>query len=164
MCSAVLSACLVAACGSGNSAANHAGPDSGALGPGSDATTGPHDATTGGDGSYTGAEGGADSTTGNPPDAAADAADAGGDGSTLWEPLRIGAGGFVIGIDIAADGTKVVRTDTYGAYLATATGWRQLVTASTLPVSFAEPGNNAGVYEIPDRAEQHAAPVYGLLG
>ena len=33
---------------------------------------------------------------------------------TVWKPLRIGAGGWLTGIDIASDGTKVVRTDTYG--------------------------------------------------
>src|ERR1700684_4186039 len=40
-----------------------------------------------------------------------------GDGGTVWAPLGIGAGGFAIGLDIAPDGTKVVRTDSSGAYL-----------------------------------------------
>jgi hypothetical protein len=29
-----------------------------------------------------------------------------------WKTLKIGAGGFISGINIASDGTKVVRTDT----------------------------------------------------
>ena len=37
--------------------------------------------------------------------------------SDNWLPLRIGAGGFLTGIDIAPDDTMVVRTDTYGAYI-----------------------------------------------
>src|SRR5882724_9340712 len=55
---------------------------------------------------------------------------------TTWSTLKIGGGGFVTGIDIASDGTKVVRTDTYGAWLYnTATNlWQQLVTASSMPV------------------------------
>lgn len=34
-----------------------------------------------------------------------------------WHELKIGAGGFLTGIDIAKDGTKVVRADTFGAYV-----------------------------------------------
>ncbi|MEM1450382.1 MAG: hypothetical protein AAGI22_14795 [Planctomycetota bacterium] len=34
-----------------------------------------------------------------------------------WEPLKIGAGGFVTGADAADDDTVVFRTDTSGAYL-----------------------------------------------
>lgn len=33
-----------------------------------------------------------------------------------WQALPIGAGGKVTSIDIASDGTKVIRTDTYGGY------------------------------------------------
>src|SRR6185437_10139447 len=33
-----------------------------------------------------------------------------------WQPLRIGAGGYLRDIDIASDGTTVCKTDTYGAY------------------------------------------------
>jgi len=35
---------------------------------------------------------------------------------TMWKPLAIGSGGFITGIDIASDGMKVIRTDTYGVY------------------------------------------------
>lgn len=68
-----------------------------------------------------------------------------------WKPLRIGAGGWLTSIDIAADGTKVIRTDTSGAYIwsdATAE-WTQLLTTATMPTG--EWGHNLafqGVYEI----------------
>ena len=38
-------------------------------------------------------------------------------GDNDWQPVKIGAGGWLTGIDIAKDGTMVVRTDTYGAYI-----------------------------------------------
>lgn len=62
-----------------------------------------------------------------------------------WKPVRIGAGGWVTGIDIASDGTMVVRTDTYGAYLWNGSSWQQLVTAASMPTV---EGQSAGVYEI----------------
>jgi hypothetical protein len=166
-CAAALALPFALACGGGSSA-SHGGADSGvkesdAPGatdstsgrPGADATTdATADVTASPDGSVGLPDGSADATMVTPPDAPPSgdsSVPASGDGGTVWQPLRIGAGGFVIGIDIAADGTKVVRTDTYGAYLSTASsasGWRQLVTANTLPAAFAAPGNNAGVYEI----------------
>jgi hypothetical protein len=68
-----------------------------------------------------------------------------------WKPLRIGAGGWLTGIDISADGsTRVVRTDTYGAYILTtlAAQWQPLVTATSMPAGDATVDKNAGVYEI----------------
>src|SRR5262245_21867742 len=68
---------------------------------------------------------------------------------TTWRPLRIGAGGWLTGLDIASDGTKVVRTDTYGAYIwnGSTSQWDQLVKTTSMPegaiVDFGE-----GVYEI----------------
>ncbi|URD61544.1 Ig-like domain-containing protein [Sphingomonas sp. KRR8] len=62
-----------------------------------------------------------------------------------WQTLKVGAGGFITGIDVAPDGTMVARTDTYGAYIWNGTGWTQLVTAASMPSgTFAA----AGVYEI----------------
>ena len=66
---------------------------------------------------------------------------------TIWKPLRVGAGGFIRGMDIAPDGTKVIHTDTYGAYLWDGTQWDQLVSTSTIP-SIVDVNNNMGVYEI----------------
>ncbi len=73
---------------------------------------------------------------------------------TTWHDLCIGAGGYLSGIDIAPDGTKVIRTDTYGAYLWNGTQWDQLVSTSSMPASFLAGVNNGtyqasfGVYEI----------------
>jgi hypothetical protein len=95
-------------------------------------------------------------------DAEADhlAADAAGTDASgfQWRPLRVGAGGWLTGIDISADGsTEVVRTDTYGAYLwdSASSQWRQLVTATSMPSADVDVDNNAGVYEI--RVAPHLA-------
>lgn len=80
-------------------------------------------------------------------------------GVTTFAPLHVGAGGFLTGGAIAADGTKVARTDTFGAYYynptaincgnANRTGcWQQLITGSSMPIASQVPLNNAGVYEI----------------
>jgi hypothetical protein len=70
--------------------------------------------------------------------------------STNWQTLKVGAGGFVRGLDIAPDGTMVGRTDTNGAYLWTGSAWVQLVTASSMPAAFvaANPASGQGTYEI----------------
>jgi hypothetical protein len=68
--------------------------------------------------------------------------------SYTWQPLRIGAGGWLVGMDIAPDGTKVVRADTYGAYLWNGTQWQQLVTSTGMPSADVVVDNAAGVYEI----------------
>ena len=68
-----------------------------------------------------------------------------------WRTLRIGGGGFLTGLDFSADGsTRVVRTDTYGAYIwdASSAQWVQLVTASSMPAIDVKVDNGAGVYEI----------------
>lgn len=62
-----------------------------------------------------------------------------------WRPLRIGAGGYLTGMDIHPDGTMVCRTDTYGAYAWRDGEWHQLVTSKTMPAG--TPGYG-GVYEI----------------
>jgi len=70
--------------------------------------------------------------------------------SSTWSTLKIGAGGFLTGIDIAYDGTKVVRTDTYGAYtLDSRSGlWQQLVTTQSMPAADIGLLTGQGVYEI----------------
>ncbi len=69
-----------------------------------------------------------------------------------WTRLQIGAGGWVSGIDVAADGTKVIRCDTYNAYLwsnATAR-WEPMLTALSMPAGeFShETVGEPGVYEV----------------
>jgi len=69
----------------------------------------------------------------------------------VWRPLRVGAGGWLTGLDISPDGTtRVVRADTYGAWLwdAGRAEWQQLVTASSMPAEDVVVDNHAGVYEI----------------
>ncbi len=70
---------------------------------------------------------------------------------TTWRPLRIGAGGFVTGLDISPDGsTRVVRADTYGAYIwkDANSQWMQLVTTSSMPAIDVGVDSGEGVYEI----------------
>jgi hypothetical protein len=66
-------------------------------------------------------------------------------GDSAWQPVKIGAGGYLTGIDIAPDGTMVARTDSYGAYIWNGTSWEQLVTANSMPSNVTSAG---GVYEI----------------
>ena len=74
--------------------------------------------------------------------------------SNNWETLKVGAGGFITGIDVAPDGTMVARTDTYGAYIWNGTEWQQLVTSTSMPAAFTTQNNIVtlagmqGVYEI----------------
>ena len=73
------------------------------------------------------------------------------DSSMEWRTLRIGAGGYLSGLDSSGDGsTLVVRTDTYGAYIWNdkSSQWRQLVTTSSMPTDDIRVDNNAGVYEL----------------
>lgn len=53
--------------------------------------------------------------------------------NVIWHPLAIGAGGQLTGIDIAPDGTMVVKADVFGAYIwnATTNRWDQVITASS---------------------------------
>lgn len=87
-----------------------------------------------------------------------------------------GAGGNVTGINIAADGTKVARADTYGAYYwnpsATNCGngaqvqngcWQQIVLHNNLPSGDANEGTGVGSYEIVvcDSNTSHFYMYYG---
>ena len=65
-----------------------------------------------------------------------------------WYVFPIGGGGYLTGTSISADGaTKLVRTDTQGAYRYNSNSglWEQLITQVTMPSGYADPG---GVYEI----------------
>src|SRR5260370_14223621 len=57
-------------------------------------------------------------------------------GLTTLNTLRVGAGGYVTGMDISPDSkTKLIRTDVYGAYLwnSSSSSWDQVVTAQPMP-------------------------------
>ncbi len=82
-----------------------------------------------------------------------------------WRPLKLGAGGYVTGIDMVGT-TKVIRTDVGGAYvLNTGTGkWEQLCTSTRLSGAPTEPSSSAatgfdGVYEI-KIAPSNSAIIY----
>ncbi len=66
-----------------------------------------------------------------------------------WKPMKIGGGGWVVGMDIhpTEKGLMYVRTDVAGAYrwIPSEEKWRQIVTASSLPEEFVYYGGYRGV-------------------
>jgi BNR/Asp-box repeat len=62
-----------------------------------------------------------------------------------WKVVKVGAGGWLTGIDIASDGTQVIRTDTYGGYIWENGAWRQLFTRASMPATV---DLMSGVYEL----------------
>lgn len=105
-----------------------------------------------------------------------------------FSQMKIGAGGLITGLDIAADGTRVCRTDTYGAYLWNASGanpgnagglgvWQQICTTNSIPSSLIIAGTGKpldsptanggkGVYEIaidPNNTSIFWMVFYGYL-
>lgn len=89
--------------------------------------------------------------------------------ASQWRPLKVGAGGFLTGLDISPDGkVKLVRADTYGAYLwdESRREWRQLVTAQSMPASDQTLHQDPGVYEIrvaPSDPERFYMAFDGLI-
>lgn len=67
--------------------------------------------------------------------------------ASTWRPLRIGAGGYLTALDIAPDGTKVCRADTYGAFRWDSQ-WVQLVTALSMPPEDVHVDFDQGCFEI----------------
>jgi hypothetical protein len=53
-------------------------------------------------------------------------------------------------MDVAADGTMVGRTDTYGAYLWNGSSWQQMINSTSMPIAVVNniTANNTGVYEL----------------
>lgn len=71
----------------------------------------------------------------------------------VWKPIRLGAGGFATGIDTASDGTKIVRTDSAGAYIwddsLNGGEWRPLITKSALSgTGLDTPKSGGGVHAV----------------
>jgi photosystem II stability/assembly factor-like uncharacterized protein len=55
--------------------------------------------------------------------------------SAVWKPLAIGGGGYIVGINLHPNGVdRIIRTDTYGAYIWRGDAWAQLVTSTSMPV------------------------------
>jgi hypothetical protein len=70
--------------------------------------------------------------------------------SSDWNVAPLGAGGWITGLDVHADGTMVARPDTYGCYKfdrATET-WTQMVSATSLPAKYRLPYSIFGGHEI----------------
>src|SRR5882762_7373431 len=69
----------------------------------------------------------------------------------IFQTLKIGGGGFVTNCDMQPDGTKMCRTDTYGAYLFNSgTGlWQPLVSRTSMPSTDngVDSTNSLGGYE-----------------
>src|SRR5882762_6047641 len=67
-----------------------------------------------------------------------------------FQPLRIGGGGFVTGFDITADGTRVCRCDSFGAYIWNpgTSKWDQLCTTTRLPAATQTLLSAHGVFEL----------------
>lgn len=70
-------------------------------------------------------------------------------GRYAWKPMKIGGGGWVVGLDISPTekGLIYVRTDVSGAYRwdsATST-WKQVVTSASLPAEYTVYGTYRGV-------------------
>lgn len=54
--------------------------------------------------------------------------------SAVWKPLAIGGGGYIVGINLHPNGVdRIIRTDTYGAYIWRGDAWAQLVTTASMP-------------------------------
>jgi hypothetical protein len=70
--------------------------------------------------------------------------------SVAWQQVKIGAGGFVTGIQIASDGTQFVRTDTSGAYVRSSSSdpWAQVNVKSRMPGADATIACAYGAYAI----------------
>ena len=90
----------------------------------------------------------------------------------MAEPLKVGASGWVTGIDIDPTGTTyVLRTDTYGGYVGDGTGlWQQVVRADAMPASFIQSFTQGtvqslgqGVYEI-RVAPSSPSTIYMVFG
>lgn len=91
--------------------------------------------------------------------------------SNQFGTFKIGAGGYITGIDVAgqngdtADGVMVNRTDTYGGYIWNGSIWTQCVTINSMPAgdlgisnTTGDPVNGGaqGIYEIRLAPSNHA--------
>ena len=77
-----------------------------------------------------------------------------------WRRLPVGAGGYVTGIDIAPDGTKVCRCDSSGAYIWRGDRWQPLLTMKSMPEGHWGGDIGApGVYDIAV-APSNSATIY----
>lgn len=86
----------------------------------------------------------------------------------VWKPVRMGAGGYVTGIDLHADGTMLVRTDVGGAYIRDNKKgeWIQVVTTYRLPpdtLGFFEYTGVSSIVAAPSRTQRLYLAFAGRL-
>jgi len=69
-----------------------------------------------------------------------------------WKPMKIGGGGWMVGLDISPTekGLMYARTDVSGAYrwLPESGSWKQVVTESSMPQQYVDYGQYGGVVSI----------------
>ncbi len=89
-----------------------------------------------------------------------------GGGGSAWYDLKIGGGGYVIGMDVASDGTMMVWGDVYGIYIGSTTigaVWRQLVNTNQLGSYVQNPMYSGGGYEA-RFAPSNSSVIYMIVG
>lgn len=73
-------------------------------------------------------------------------------GQYTWKPMKIGGGGWVVGMDLSPTepGLRYVRTDVSGAYRwnAASSSWKQLITSSSMPKEYVGYGKYSGVVSL----------------
>jgi hypothetical protein len=118
---------------------------------GCDKSSGSQPSTSGAGGSSSsasGAGGSSSNASGTGGSSAASSSGAGA-GAPGWQYAKIGGGGFITGGQVAADGTKVFRTDTSGGYLYDdATGQLSQIVPRNLPAGANAFLNGSGCYEM----------------
>lgn len=68
-----------------------------------------------------------------------------------WAPMKVGAGGFITGIDMSSDGTVfLAQTDVYGLYRwsVTSNRWAQVLQAQRMPQENRQEDQSFGVYAL----------------
>src|ERR1700722_2084554 len=79
-------------------------------------------------------------------------------------PLKIGGGGWNTGVDVCTDGTRYVRTDSYGAYVWDfLSHWSQLLTRDRIPAPYFGYFPTSGAHQINQARAGHGGPgVYEI--
>ena len=80
-----------------------------------------------------------------------------------FQPLKVGAGGFITGINVANDGSVAIRTDTFGGYIWDGTKYQQLATTSRLPIAQQATLTASSCYEL-QQAPNNSNVIYFFYG
>jgi len=89
-------------------------------------------------------------------------------GAYTWKPMKIGGGGWVVGMDISPTekGLIYIRTDVSGAYRwnPTTATWKQVVTSASMPKDCVAYGKYAGVDSIVSAPKDPAIAYMAFAG